>query len=72
MSKQHPSSDTRRPIEPQCLYPLELAKHYLGWGAASLRHARRNGLRVKYAGGRGYVLGQDIIQYILSSGKDSK
>jgi len=29
-----------------------------------MRSARRNGLRVVYVGGRGFVLGRDFIEYI--------
>jgi hypothetical protein len=41
-------------------------------GSAALRTARRQGLTVKYAGGRGYVLGRDFIGYIETHGKSEK
>jgi hypothetical protein len=37
-----------------------------------MRSARRNGLAVKYAGGRGYVMGSEVIRHIIETGKDTK
>ncbi len=59
-------------IRPDFLYPIESAKQILGWKATAMRSARRAGLRVRYVSGRGYVRGQDIIDYIESHGKDQK
>lgn len=59
-------------IEPHILYRLEEAKQRLGWGAHSMRQARRNGLKVRYAGRRGYLLGRDVIEYIERTGRDEK
>ena len=60
------------PIEPNTLYPLEDLKARSGLGAAALRTARQQGLKVKYAGGRGYVLGRSFIDWVEQRGKDSK
>lgn len=60
------------PIEPHILYPLEDLKARSGMGAVAMRTARRAGLVVKYAGGRGYVLGRDFIEYIDANGKSEK
>jgi len=59
-------------IRPDELYPLAAAKTRLGWGAAAMRSARRNGLAVMYAGGRGYITGSEIIRYITEMGKNTK
>lgn len=59
-------------IEPHILYRLDDAMTRLGWGAHSMRRARREGLRVRYAGRRGYVLGRDIIEHIEQHGRDEK
>lgn len=59
-------------IEPGHLYGLDEAKRRMRWSATAFRTARRNGLRVRYAGGRGYVRGSDLIEYIDAHGKDHK
>ncbi len=59
-------------IEPHILYRLDEAKRRLGWGPAALRQARRRGLRVRYAGRNGYLLGRDIIAHIEATGRDEK
>ncbi|MAD79250.1 MAG: hypothetical protein CMJ50_00185 [Planctomycetaceae bacterium] len=48
---------------------MEDAKRLLGWGDHAARTARRNGLAVKYAAGRSYVLGNELINYIQKHGK---
>lgn len=59
-------------ICPDELYHLEEAKQRLRWNLTAMRTARRNGLRIRYCGGRGYLLGSDIQAYIAAHGKDSK
>jgi len=60
------------PIEPHILYPLEDLKARSGMGSAAMRTARRQGLTVKYAGGRGYILGRHFIEYVEANGKSEK
>lgn len=60
------------PVEPHILYPLPDLQARTGLGNAAMRTARRAGLVVKYAGGRGYVLGRDFIEYVETNGKDEK
>jgi hypothetical protein len=60
------------PVEPGILYPVDDLKARTGFGTAALREARRNGLRVKYAGGRAYIKGEWFIDYIEAHGKDTK
>lgn len=63
---------TLGPVEPHVLYPLPDLQARTGLGNAAMRTARRAGLVVKYAGGRGYVLGRDFIEYIEAHGKSEK
>ncbi len=59
------------PIDPQKLYPLPVFQRAAGQGRAALRKARDSGLKVHYAGGRGWVLGQDWIDHVVRTGKTS-
>jgi len=59
-------------IEPEKLYHIEAAKRETGWGARSLREARRKGLPVLYLGRRAFVLGRDIIEHIQKHGTPTK
>ena len=58
-------------INPDELYTLDAFKCGLGIQAATLRSARRAGLRVFYVHRHGYVYGRDWIEYVLAS-KDRK
>lgn len=51
-------------IEPHVLYRCDSARAQLGWKSHAWRTATRNGLRTLRAGGRVYVLGRDIIEYL--------
>ncbi len=51
-------------IRSDCVYTLDEAKARTGLGAAALRTARRQGLKVRKIGRRAYVLGRDIMAYI--------
>ena len=59
-------------ISPSDLYHLEEAKARLRWNLTAMRTARRNGLKIRYCGGRGYLLGADILAYIEANGKETK
>ncbi len=52
-------------IRPDELYTLTEIKQRLGVKAATLRAARRAGLRVYYVHRNGYVYGRDWIDYVL-------
>lgn len=54
-------------INPDELYTLRAFKRRLGVSDATLRSARRAGLRVRYLHKQGYVHGRDWIQYVLNS-----
>lgn len=55
-------------ISPDTLYTLEEISRRTGLGRHSLRAARRQGLAVRYVHNRGYVIGRDVIQYLLDAG----
>ena len=54
------------------IWTLNAVETHLGLGAKAMRHARRNGLRVKYIGRRGYVIGADLIAYLRDHAKSEK
>lgn len=56
-------------ICPDVLYTLEEISRRANLGRHALRMARRRGLSVKYAHGRGYILGKDLIAYLSEVGK---
>ena len=51
-------------IEPHCLYKLTEFKQLTGLGAHAMRTARRNGLRVRYLGGKAFVHSDDFFEYL--------
>ena len=59
-------------IDPGSLYTLRAFKQQLGITDATLRAARRAGLRVKYVHKQGYVHGQDWIAYIEKADPDNR
>lgn len=54
-------------INPEELYTLKAFTRRLGIGAATLRSARRAGLRVLYVHKHAYVYGRDWVDYVLRS-----
>ena len=54
-------------IKPDELYTLQAFTRRLGIQAATLRSARRAGLRVFYVHKHAYVYGRDWIEYVLNS-----
>lgn len=63
---------TLAPIESGTVYPLPNFQVRTGLKATALRSARRNGLKVRYLGGRGFVRGEDFLDFLSSHGKDTK
>jgi hypothetical protein len=51
-------------IEPGALYQIEEFKRRTGFGNHAMRTARRNGLKVRYLGGRAFVHADDFFAYI--------
>jgi len=64
-------SDRIAPIEPEAIYPLALFEKLSGLGRDGLRVARRQGLTVRYLGGRGYIRGRDFGDYLDRHGRTS-
>lgn len=59
-------------ISPDDLYTLKAFARRLGITAATLRSARRAGLRVLYVHKHAYVYGRDWIEYVLKAHKDRR
>lgn len=55
-------------INPEELYTLAAFKRRLGVADATLRTARRAGLKVHYLHKQGFILGRDWIEYVVNSG----
>jgi len=54
------------PLHAAAVYCLEIFRSLTGLDAWALRTARRNGLKIRRCGRRGYVLGDDWIAYLRS------
>ena len=54
------------------LLTLDEVQRRLGIGSAAMRSARRDGLPVRYVGRRGFVSGDDLIQWVKSHGRNKK
>ncbi len=50
-------------VDANCVYTLDEVKSRLKLGVHALRRARRAGLKVKYVGRNGYILGRDLIAF---------
>ena len=53
------------------MYTLQRFKELTGMGAAALRVARRNGLKIRKVGRRKFVVGVEAIEHIKTTGKAS-
>ncbi|WP_417739163.1 hypothetical protein [Rosistilla oblonga] len=71
-SKQTTGTPSVGVINPGSLYTLRAFKKHLEITDATLRAARRAGLRVKYVHKQGYVHGQDWIDYIENANADNR
>jgi acetolactate synthase regulatory subunit len=58
-------------INPNELYTLKAFKKRLEVSDATLRAARRAGLRVRYLHKQGYIHGKDWIEYVVNSDRSS-
>lgn len=61
------AADTVGVVNPNELYTLDAFKRRLNIREATMRSARRAGLRVYYVHGQAYVYGRDWIEYVLNS-----
>ena len=53
-----------QPVIPGTLYPLPTFQEFTGFGRHAMRTARRQGLRVRYLGGRAFVHADDFFDYL--------
>lgn len=60
------SNTTTGEIKADSLYTLPEIQARLGVRRAAWRQMRRDGLAVRYVGRRGYVRGQDVIDFVAS------
>lgn len=56
-------------IDPDLTYRLDALKTVAGLGECAVRTARKKGLRIRYCGGRGFVRGRDLVEYIETHGE---
>ncbi len=54
----------REAIMPGAFYPLQEFKRIMNFRETAMRTARRQGLRVRYIGGRGFVHADDFFAYL--------
>ncbi|MSR58423.1 MAG: hypothetical protein EXS05_12350 [Planctomycetaceae bacterium] len=54
------------PIEADVGYPISVFCKRSGLGEAALRSARAAGLKVRYAGGRAYIIGADFLEFLAN------
>lgn len=52
-------------------YRLDEAKRRLGMSEHAMRQARRRGLKVRYVGRRGYLLGRDWLAFLETQSKET-
>jgi len=70
-----PSAGTikdRGTIEGHVLYSLSEFQRRTGWGRHALRQAKKRGLRIRYSGRNGFVLGRDFFEFLDRTGRDAK
>ena len=66
-SNADPPARERVGIQSDTLYTLRSFRDITGWGDHAMRTARRSGLKVRYRGNRGFVLGADFIKYLTQT-----
>lgn len=59
-------------INPQTMYRLERAKQITGLGDFAFRTARAHGLEVIYTGGKAFVMGSTLIDYLRTQAPRNK
>lgn len=55
-------------ILPDALYRVDELRRRMGWKDAAFRAARRRGLVVRRVGKRVFVIGSDVIAFVISQG----
>jgi hypothetical protein len=51
------------------MYTIGAVRQILGWARPAVDRARERGLAVRYTAGRGFIFGQDLVDYIRDHGK---
>lgn len=61
-------------IVPDLMYPVPEAQRITGWKKDAWRSRLDEGLKdkVRYSGGRAFILGRDLIDHILTHGRTTK
>ena len=54
-------------IDADQVYSLGEFRRRTGMGVWALRSARKRGLKVRYTGGRGFVCGQDFLEFLCGA-----
>lgn len=57
---------TEGEINPQILYRLDRAMEISGLGAFAMKTARKHGLEVVYVNRKAYVMGSELIDYLVN------
>ncbi|QDT56899.1 hypothetical protein Pan44_49610 [Caulifigura coniformis] len=57
-------------VLPDVMYPLATFEQTFKVGRHAMRQARRDGLKVKYSAGKGWLLGRDWIDHVQRTGAD--
>jgi len=63
------TSPTGQVIEPTSLYTLSEAMARTGLRKTSIRRARRQGLPIHYQGRTAFILGKDLIEFIIRNSR---
>jgi len=69
-SPQSPWNQSPGEIFLNAIYRVDELKRRMGWKDAAFRSARRSGLKVCRSGGRAYVLGKDLNDYLTGRTDD--
>lgn len=59
-------------IAADCVYTLAAVKDRLDVGDAWLRQAQAKGLPVRRCGGRGFIVGSELIEFLAQEDRDAK
>jgi hypothetical protein len=65
---RHESLDS---IESGSVYPVQVLKQRLGLGDWAFRQMRKAGLQVVYCGGRGFVLGDEVLAFFKQTAAET-
>ncbi|MCO6454082.1 MAG: hypothetical protein J5I93_02100 [Pirellulaceae bacterium] len=69
LATSDPQKPARGIIRRGEVYPLAEVYRRLGVGAATLREARKRGLKIRRIGRNSFVLGDDVCDYLATTAK---